>query len=107
MEKVIYAAELRGRIDHQAGRRLTIEPLVVTSATLPVPGCKANLWVESKKKDGASDWMHVSEVQVVKRMEFGMPMEVDIVDEDIQHRIARINRGPLSPGSRIRILWEW
>ena len=107
METIIYSAELRGRLDHQTGQRLTIEPLVVTSATLPVPGCKAKLSVEAKKVDGVSDWKDVGEVQVVTRVEFGMPVEVDIVDDDMAHRIARINRGPLAPGSKIRILWEW
>jgi len=106
-DTVVHYAEVRGRVERQAGQRLTIEPLLATSETWPVPGCMADLWVESKTAGGASDWEHFAEVKVVNRLELGMPMEVDIVDDVIEEHAVKQAHAKLSSGSRLRIQWQW
>jgi hypothetical protein len=101
--EVVHYAELRGRIETQAGNRLTIEPLVVTSATLPVPGCLANMWIEAQNAEGNLDWRHFAEVKVATTLRFGMPMEVELIEPIKGHEKPEA----LPPGSRVRIQWMW
>lgn len=105
--EVVHYAELRGRVETHAGKRLTIEPLVVTSATLPVPGCLANMFIEMKNDDGQLDWRHFAEVRVASRMQFGMPMEVELVAPIKERQTVQATPEALAPGSRVRIQWVW
>jgi len=105
--EVVHYAELRGRVETHAGKRLTIEPLVVTSATLPVPGCMANMFIEMKNDAGNLDWRHFAEVRVASRLHFGMPMEVELVDPIKERQWVQATTETLAPGSRVRIQWVW
>ncbi len=103
---VVHYAELRGRIETHAGKRLTIEPLVVTTSTLPEPGCLAQLWVEARQADGSTDWQHYAQIKVATALEFGVALDVDLVDddgEDLENAALPV----LRPGSRVRVQWEW
>lgn len=102
----VHLAELRGRVETHKGKRLTIEPLVITSNTFPVPGSTAVLWIESKQNNGQDDWREFAEVRVTARMHFGMPMEVDIVEKDAPSAQAQAPE-TLPRGSRVRIQWAW
>lgn len=104
---VVHYAELRGRIETHTGKRLTIEPLVITSATLPVPGCMGQLWVDAKSEDGASNWRHFAQIRVATALRFGMSMDVEVVDEDTEFRRENPEIRTLVHGSRVRVEWEW
>ena len=104
---VIHYAELRGRVDTHKGKRLTIDPLVITSATLPVPGYTADLWIEATEEDRTSDWRHFAAVKVATSLQFGMPMAVDILDDEMADNSDKPVRPTLPPGSKVRIQWEW
>ena len=85
---------------------MTIEPLVVTTSTLPEPGCLAQLWVEARQADGSTDWQHYAQIKVATALEFGVPLDVDLVDddgEDLENAALPV----LRPGSRVRVQWEW
>lgn len=105
--EVVHYAELRGRVETFAGKRVTIEPLVVTSATLPVPGCLANMFIELKNDRGQLDWRHFSEVRVASRLHFGMPMEVELVEPIKETPKVQDTSEVLAKGSRVRIQWVW
>lgn len=105
--EVVHYAELRGRVETHAGKRLTIEPLVVTSATLPVPGCLANMFIEMPNDAGQLDWRHFAEVRVASRLHFGMPMEVELVAPIKDRPWVQATPEALAPGSRVRIQWVW
>lgn len=105
--EVVHYAELRGRVETHAGKRLTIEPLVVTSATLPVPGCLANMFIEMKNDDGQLDWRHFAEVRVASRVHFGMPMELELVESINESPNVQDTLEALAKGSRVRIQWVW
>lgn len=102
----VHRAELRGRVETHEGKRLTIEPLMITSYTYPVPGSKAELFVESQQQDGTADWSHFAEVMVAARLHFGMSMELDIVEKEASNAAARALQ-KLPRGSRVRIQWAW
>lgn len=106
-EVILHYAELRGRVEAQTGKRLTIEPLVVTSSTYPVPGCMANLWIEATNDRGEMDWRHIAEVRVATQLRFGMPVEVDIVENGKDVRPEKLARATVPAGSRVRIQWQW
>lgn len=99
--RIVHHAELRGRVEAFTGKQLTIEPLVMTSETLPVPGCMANLWVATNSESGEADWRYFSEVKVAASLHFGESMVLDILDA------SKPGRTMLSPGSRVRVQWEW
>lgn len=105
--EVVHYAEMRGRIETHTGKRLTIEPLVVTSATLPVPGCMANMFIEMKNDAGQLDWRHFAEVRVASRLHFGMPMEVELVEPIHERQWVQATSETLAKGSRVRIQWVW
>jgi hypothetical protein len=105
--EIRHNAELRGTVDRQAGNRLTIEPLVVTSATFPVPGNEAHLWVESKEEADELGWRHVARVRVVTTLRFGMPMEVEMVNDKPKRSAENLALATLPLGSKVRIQWEW
>lgn len=103
---VVHYAELRGRIETHAGKRLTIEPLVVTTSTLPEPGCLAQLWIEAKQPDGSTDWQHYAQIKLATALEFGVPMDVDVVDDDGE-TLENAALPVLPRGSRVRVQWAW
>lgn len=105
--EVVHYAELRGRVETHAGKRLTIEPLVVTSATLPVPGCMANMFIEMTNDAGQLDWRHFAEVRVASRLHFGMPMEVEVIESIHESPNVQDASEALAKGSRVRIQWVW
>lgn len=106
-DEVVHRAELRGRVETQAGKRLTIEPLVVTSSTFPVPGCTANLWIAVTNSDGDLDWRHFADVRVANQIRFGEPVELDIIEIEKSAQTNDAATMPLPRGSRVRIQWEW
>lgn len=105
--EVIHLAELRGKIGKHDGNRLTIEPLVATSSTLPAAGSKAELWVESKQEDGEDDWQLFAEVEVTTTAHFGEDMNVKILAEDGDLGAEGLRLSTLALGSRVRLQWEW
>lgn len=105
--EVVHHAELRGRIEARAGKRLTIEPLVATSSTLPTRGSRADLWVESRSEDGEPDWVLFAEVEVATEVVFGAPMGVDLRAEDGEPGAEGYSLDELPRGSRVRLEWSW
>ncbi|HRI67967.1 MAG TPA: hypothetical protein PK156_27205 [Polyangium sp.] len=104
---VVHAAELRGRVELHAGKRLTIEPLVITSNTYPVPGCLAHLWIETPAEDGVADWKHFAEARVATPLLFGSPMELEILEDSAEVDEDKPTRPVLQKGVRVRVQWEW
>lgn len=103
----LHTAELRGRVELHMGKRLTIEPLVSTSSTYPVPGCSAHVWIEDSDENGATDWEIFAEARVTTPLVFGVPLELEIVDEYNDADDPKPARPALQKGSRVRVQWEW
>lgn len=104
---VVHVAELRGLVESQAGKRLTIQPLVVTSEKFPVPAGLARLWIAGPEENGVPSWKYWAEVRVATPLLFGASMELDLLDEVVPVDAKPPARPALEKGASVRVQWEW
>lgn len=106
-DQVVHVATLHGRVTAYAGKRLTIEPLVSTSSTLPEVGSRAELSIMPASEGTVSDWLNFAEVELVDAVTFGEPFHADIVATADDPGAAAHPFETLSPGARVRLEWTW
>ncbi|AKT40289.1 hypothetical protein [Chondromyces crocatus] len=106
-EVVIHHADIHGKIKARAGKRLLVEPLVVTSRTLPVKGNKANLYRVVEPEGGEVEMLLIAEANVALDMEMGKSIALDIVDEKKDVLVSGRKTNHYIPGTKVLLRYEW
>ncbi|EYF07710.1 hypothetical protein [Chondromyces apiculatus] len=106
-EVVIHQADIHGKIKARAGKRIVVEPLVLTSPTLPVKGNKAGLYRVLEPEGGKAEMLLIADVNVATSMELGDSVALDLVDEKKDVLIAGKKTNHYVPGTKVLVRYEW
>jgi len=107
-EVIIHHADIHGNLVRRAGPRLTIEPLVATSSTLPAKGNKGGLYHQATGAGGDRQWLLVADVEVAESMTPGSSLQLDIVEVKDDALVEGEEAEDLfAPDTRLMLRWEW
>lgn len=96
--------EIRGLVHSVTGKRLTMLPLVGTSARFPEVGSKGELWVNISSS--GDNYALLARVRIVSAVEVGATVELDILnDEETGENIILMRK--LENGQDIRLEYIW
>ena len=107
-EVIIHQADMHGKLVRRAGHRLTIEPLIATSAALPAKGNKGGLYRDATDADGNPRWLLLADVEVAESMTPGSDLQLDVVEEKEGARVeGKAAEDPFAPGACLMLRWQW
>ncbi len=106
-EIIIHQAEIHGKIKLRAGKKLVVEPLVATSATVPLKGNKAEIFRVTGKSGTESDWLLIADGEIAADWVVGKNVEVNVTDEKKDALIDGKPAFHFAPGTMVRVRWQW